>query len=96
MAEEPIMPQALRIKTPEDELMVLSQLSETTAFVVLKRVVRRFVEQSKNSAFLLHENDPQLPLKLGKLTATAEGMNTLIKIISGARGELAKRNGDRV
>lgn len=96
MAEEPVMPQAAKIKTPEDELMVLAQLSETTAFMVIKRVVRRIVEQNKNSAFLLHDNDPHLALKHAKLTSHAEGMNALIKIISGARGELAKREGDRV
>lgn len=90
------MPQAQRIKTPEDELQILAELSETTYFVVLKRVVRRFVETYKNSAFLLNKDDPKFESKFGELTAEAQGMNRLVKLIEGARTELAKREGDRV
>lgn len=76
--------------------MVLSELSETTYFKVVKRVVRRFVEQYKNSAFLLNKDDPKFESKFAEYTSEAQGMNKLIKTIEGARGELAKRNNDRV
>ena len=90
------MPVASKIKTPEEELQVLSELSETTYFVVLKRVVRRFVEQYKNSVFLLNKDDPKLITKLGELTSEAQGMNRLIRLIEGSRGEIAKREGDKI
>ena len=93
--KEDMMPVASRIKTPEDELQVLSELTETTYFVVLKRTVRRFVEVYKNSAFLLNKDDPRFESKFSELTSEAQGMNKLIKLIEGARIELAKRNGDR-
>ena len=93
--KEDILPVASRIKTPEDELQVLSELSDTTYFVIIKRVVRRFVETYKNSAFLLNKDDPKFDSKFSQLTDEAQGMNRLIKLIEGARGELAKRNGDK-
>jgi len=92
--KEDVLPVASKIKTPEDELRVLSELSETTYFVILKRVVRRIVEINKNSAFLLNNEDPKLSTKLGNLKAEVGGMNRLIKIIEGASQELAKRGGE--
>ncbi len=96
MTKEDILPQASRIKTPEDELMVLAELSETTYFLVVKRVVRRFIEKYKNDTFLLNKDDPKFESKFSDLTAEAKGMNLLIKTIEGSRIELAKRNGDRI
>ena len=93
---EDVMPVASRIKTPEEELQILAELSQTTYFVIIKRCVRRFVETYKNSVFLLNKDDPKLLSKLGDLTAEAQGMNRLVKLIEGARNEIAKRNGDRV
>ena len=93
--KESVLPVASKIKTPEDELQILSELSETLYFVVLKRTVRRFVEINKNAAFLLNQDDPKFISKHSDLTSEAQGMNKLIKLIEGARAELAKRNGDR-
>lgn len=93
--KEDILPQASRIKTPEDELMILSELSETTYFIILKRTVRRFIELNKNAAFLLNKDDPKFMSKFAEYTAESQGMNRLIKLIEGARIELAKREGDQ-
>lgn len=94
--KEDLMPVASRIKTPEDELQILSELVDTTYFIILKRSVRRFVEMYKNAAFLLNKDDPKFMSKHTELTAEAQGMNRIIKYIEGARTELAKRNGDKV
>ena len=96
MAKDPVLPQASRIKTPEEELQILAELADSTYFVILKRTVRRFVEVNKNAVFLLHKDDPKLILKMTELTSEAQGMNRLIKLIEGARIELAKRNKDRL
>ena len=95
MKKEDVMPQASRIKTPEEELQILSELSETTYFTILKRVVRRFVEINKNAAFMLNKDDPKFMSKFSEYTAETQGMNGLIKLIEGARIELAKREGDK-
>lgn len=94
--EENVLPVAQRIKTPEEELVVLAELAETTYFKVIKRCVRRFVELNKNSVFLLNKDDPKFASKFADYTSEAQGMNKLVKLIEGARGELAKREGDRV
>ena len=93
--KEDVLPIASRIRTPEDELQMLVELSETTYFTVIKRVVRRFVEQYKNSIFLLNIDDPKLVSKLNELKSEAQGMNRLVKLIEGARSEMAKREGDK-
>jgi hypothetical protein len=96
MDKESVLPIAAKIKTPEDELQILAELAETTYFVIIKRTVRRFVELNKNSMFLLNRNDPKLVSKMGELQGEVMGMNKLIRLIEGARGEIAKREGDKI
>lgn len=94
MAEDKVFPQVEKIRTPDDELMVLSELADTTYFVVLKRSVRRFIEMYKNSVFLLNKDDPKFLTKFNDATSEARGMNKLIKLIDSARAEMAKKEGD--
>lgn len=96
MADEPVLPQVEKIRTPDDELMVLSELADTTYFVVLKRSVRRFVEMYKNSVFLLNKDDPKFLTKFNDATSEARGMNKLIRLIESARAEVAKKEGDKL
>ena len=51
-----------KIKTPLAELELLAQLSDTEYFVVLKRLVRRYVENMKSLSFSLREEDPQFAI----------------------------------
>ena len=76
-----------KIKTPLAELELLAQLSDTEYFVVLKRLVRRYVENMKSLSFSLREEDPQFAIKHTRYVEQAVGMEMLIKAIADARIE---------
>lgn len=83
-----------RIKTPREELEVLSVFADTQAFTILKRVARRYAENLKTFAFSLDPTDPQFAVKHTKYREQAVGMQILIKIIAEARAEIAKMEHD--
>ena len=91
-----ILPKPELIKTPIEELEVLAAGSDTTFFVVLKRVARRYAEQLRNLSFTLDETDPHFVVKHTRYVEQAIGMNLLIKIVNDAKKELAQAEGDKV
>ena len=90
-----ILPKPELIKTPQEELEILAAGSESTFFIVIKRVARRYAEQLKNLSFTLDETDPHFAIKHTRYVEQAVGMNLLIKIVNDAKKQLAKMEGDK-
>ena len=88
--KDEILPSPEKVRTPLEELQVLSELSNTVYFQVLKRVARRFAENLKNMSFTLREEDPQFAIKHTRYVEQAVGMNLLLKAISDAKKEIEK------
>jgi len=83
-----ILPLPEKIKTPIEELEVLSELENTVFFQVLKRVARRYTEHLKSQSFTLDATDPNFQVKHTRYVEQAVGMNLLIKIIENSPAQL--------
>lgn len=92
MKKKSIIPKAEKIKTPEDELLVLSELSmNETYMTVLKRAVRRYAELLRNRSFRLTPEHPHFAITHTRYYEQANGMQILIDLIEKSPNELAKR-----
>jgi hypothetical protein len=89
-----ILPQPEDVRTPLEELEVLAELGDTVYFQVLKRVARRYAENLKNLSFTLREEDPHFAIKHVRYVEQAVGMQLLLKMVSDAKKELARLEGE--
>ena len=85
-----IIPKAQQIIIPGDELAVMAELSDSVAFVIIKRIVRRYIENMKNMSYMLDEDDPKFINRHIRHKEQGIGMNILIKVIADARSQLEK------
>ena len=88
MVKDEIIPKAQQIIVPADELRVMAELSDSIAFTIIKRIVRRYVENMKNMSYMLDEDDPKFINKHIRHKEQGIGMNILVKVIADARKEL--------
>lgn len=88
---EDVMPKIEKVKTPIEELEVLAELRDSVQFVILKRVARRYIEYLKAMSFTISADDPNLAIKHATYLHEARGIETLIKMVEGARAEKNRR-----
>lgn len=79
-----------KVRTNTDELIVLSRLKESVEWVVLKRVMQRYVTQLKSFSYNLPYSlsGEDFKVKHRESTAQALGFKRLIKLVENAGKKL--------
>jgi hypothetical protein len=79
-----------KIKTPLEELDVLSKLKDSVEWDIFKRLCKRYIEGLKNSSFDLIQSDPKFVLKHTDLRGQAFGIRMIVKIVEESSRERDK------
>lgn len=79
-----------KLKTPEEELIVLSRLKDSTEWIILKRVMQRYVTHLKSFAYNLPYSlsGEDFKVKHREATAQALGFKRLIKLVEDSGKKL--------
>lgn len=86
-----IIESPVKVKTPLEELEILSAFADSDYFVVLNRVARRYADTLKSQAFRLDPLDPNFKTKHTQYFEQAVGMMILLKYVEQAKREYSKR-----
>ena len=70
-----------KIKTPLEELEVLSRLKEMVEWTIAKRWINRYIQNLMKSSFKLLENDPNFQSRHADYAGQAFGLKTFVKFI---------------
>jgi len=84
-----------KIKTPLEELEVLSRLKEMVEWVIIKRWINRYILNLQKVSFRLMEDEPNFKSRHAELVGQAIGLRTFVRAIekSGKKmEEMEKKN----
>lgn len=81
-----------RIKTPNEELELMSNFKQSQEYVILKRWINRYISNMKDVSFKLLEHEPSFPFRHAEYAGQALGLKTLLKFIDGAEKEIREES----
>lgn len=79
-----------KVKTPLEELGVLSKLKDSVEWDIFKRLCKRYIEGLKDSSFDLIQSDPKFILKHTDLRGQAFGIRMVVKLVEESGKERDK------
>lgn len=81
-----------RIKTPSEELEIMSGFKQTNEYVILKRWITRYISHLKDVSFKLLEHETTFPYRHAECAGQALALKALLKFIDDSSKELEKKD----
>lgn len=79
-----------KIKTPIEELQIMAGFKDSAQYVVLKKWIKRYVDNMKNVSFRLLEHESTFPYRHAEYAGQAIGLQNLLKFIDDIGKEIEK------
>ena len=85
---------ATKFETPLDELEVMAGFKDTPQWEVMRRWVRRYIENCKGVSYKLLEYDPKFVSRHAELAGQGLGLMNFVKFVEGIGKEIEKMEKD--
>jgi hypothetical protein len=83
-----------KFDTPLDELEVMAGFKDSPQWEVMRRWVKRYIENCKNTSYKLLEHDPRFPFRHAELAGQGLALVTFVKFVENIGKEIEKLEKD--